>query len=87
MPKVKSDKHSSAIGFLRASEKAGRPQKSGTGGKIGLQENVAGRDADGKDSVNSLTSEQLQKILSSVETTASGQDPPADLKTQGRNTD
>ncbi|XP_059185043.1 coiled-coil domain-containing protein 66 [Centropristis striata] len=78
--KVKSDrhKHTTTVGSLRANGRtAGPPQNNGThsGGTVGLKTAV-------KDSVVSLTSDQLQQILLSVQTCSKDQQPPEDHSTQ-----
>lgn len=89
--KVKSDrhKHITTVASPRVNGRTGQPQKSGTqaGGKVGLQDTLASRDAGLKDSVVCLANEQLQQILNIVETTSNSQDPPEDHKTQGRSRD
>ncbi|XP_073323519.1 coiled-coil domain-containing protein 66 isoform X2 [Pagrus major] len=85
--KVKSDrqKHSTAVSSLRANGKTGQPQNTGTraGGKV--KDTLTSGDTGQKDSVVCLTSEQLQKILNTVQTTSNGQDPPEDHRTQNGN--
>ncbi|XP_036957703.1 coiled-coil domain-containing protein 66 isoform X3 [Acanthopagrus latus] len=85
--KVKLDrqKHSTAVSSLRANGKTGQPQNTGTrtGGKV--KDTLTSRDTGQKDSVVCLTSEQLQQILNTVQTTSNGQDPPQDQRTQNEN--
>lgn len=85
--KVKSDRHkqTTAAASPRANRKTGQSQKSGT--RVGGKDSLASGDAGLKDSVACLTSEQLQHILNTVETTSNGQDPPEDHKSQGRSSD
>lgn len=82
--KVKFDrqKHSTAVSSLRANGKTGQPQNTGTraGGKV--KDTLTSGDTGQKDSVVCLTSEQLQKILNTVQTTSNVQDPPQDQRTQ-----
>lgn len=75
-------KHSTAVSSLRANGKTGQPQNTGTrtGGKV--KDTLTSRDTGQKDSVVCLTSEQLQQILNTVQTTSNGQDPPQDQRTQ-----
>nr|XP_046240865.1 coiled-coil domain-containing protein 66 isoform X2 [Scatophagus argus] len=84
--KIKSDrhKHSTTVGSLRANGKTGQPQKSTTqaGEKAGLKDPLASEDTGSKDSVVCLTTEQLQQILNTVQTTRMGQNPPEDHRTQ-----
>lgn len=86
--KVKSakHKHSSTVGSLRANEKTGQPQSSGTraGGKPGLKDTLASGDSGLKDNMVVLTTEQLQQILNTVQTSSNVQHPPEDHRTQGR---
>ncbi|KAI3369288.1 hypothetical protein L3Q82_007541 [Scortum barcoo] len=85
--KVKSDrhKHSTAVGSVRATGKTGQPRSSGTraSGKAGLKDLLASGEAGLKDNVVCLTNEQLQQILSAVQTSSSGQNPPEDHRMQG----
>ncbi|XP_018518839.1 coiled-coil domain-containing protein 66 isoform X2 [Lates calcarifer] len=85
--KVKSakHKHSSTVGSLRANEKTGQPQSSGTraGGKLGLKDTLASGDSGLKDNMVVLTTEQLQRILNTVQTSSNVQHPPEDHRTQG----
>ncbi|XP_026023165.1 coiled-coil domain-containing protein 66 isoform X1 [Astatotilapia calliptera] len=87
--KVKSDrqKHSITLGPLRAGEKTGQAGNTRTrgAGKAGFKDPAASRDAALKDSMVCLTSEQLQHILSTVQTSNNMQHPPEDDKTQGSN--
>nr|CBN80654.1 Coiled-coil domain-containing protein 66 [Dicentrarchus labrax] len=89
--KGKSDrhKHGTTVGSLRGNGKTGQPQSSGTraGGKVGLKDALVSGNAGLKDSVVCLTSEQLQQILNTVQTTSNGQDPPEDHRTQGNPAD
>lgn len=87
VPKVKSDrrKQTTAVASLRANGKTGRSQKSGT--RVGVKDSLAGGDAGPEDGVACLTSEQLQQILNTVETTSNGQDPPEEHELQGRSRD
>ncbi|XP_053172140.1 coiled-coil domain-containing protein 66 isoform X2 [Scomber japonicus] len=83
-PKVKSDRHqqSSTVGSQRAAGKKGQLQTRG-GGKARLKDTLANGDAGLKESVVCLTSEQLQRILNTVQTSSNGQNPPEDHRTQG----
>ncbi|XP_034535644.1 coiled-coil domain-containing protein 66 [Notolabrus celidotus] len=76
VPKVKSDrhKHITASAPLRANGKAGPPQsrETPTGGRRGQKEMPAHREAGLKGGLVCLTNEQLQKILSSVQTSSRG---------------
>lgn len=85
--KVKSDKHKHST--TTTSGKTGQPQNSGTqgGGKVGLKDTLASGDTGLKESTVCLTNEQLQRILSTVQTTSNGQDPPEDHRTQGSGSD
>ncbi|XP_056243627.1 coiled-coil domain-containing protein 66 isoform X1 [Seriola aureovittata] len=89
--KVKSDrhKHGSTVGSLRANGKTGQPQNSGTqaDGKAGLKDTLASGGAGLKDSMVVLTSEQLQKILHTVQTSSNGEQPGKDHRTQGSGSD
>ncbi|XP_038553267.1 coiled-coil domain-containing protein 66 isoform X2 [Micropterus salmoides] len=83
--KVKSDrhKHNASVGSLRANGKTGQPQNSGTqaGRKVGPKDTLAIGDPGLKEVC--LTSEQLQKILNTVQTSSNGQHLPEDHRTQG----
>ncbi|KAM7421964.1 hypothetical protein PAMA_010169 [Pampus argenteus] len=81
--KVRTDKHEqhTTVGSLRANGKKGPLQTRG-GGKAELKDTLASRDTGLKDSVVCLTSEQLQQILNTVQTSSNGQHPPEDHKTQ-----
>ncbi|XP_026204212.1 coiled-coil domain-containing protein 66 isoform X3 [Anabas testudineus] len=70
--KVKSEghKHSSAGGALRSNKKTGQPQKVMTLGS--RKDTLASGNTGSKDSVVCLTSEQLQQILNTVETSNNG---------------
>ncbi|XP_062272555.1 coiled-coil domain-containing protein 66 isoform X4 [Scomber scombrus] len=83
-PKVKSDRHqqSSTVGSLKAGGKKGQLQTQG-GGKERLKDTLANGDAGLRDSMVCLTSEQLQRILNTVQTSSNGQNPPADHRKQG----
>ncbi|XP_030275119.1 coiled-coil domain-containing protein 66 isoform X2 [Sparus aurata] len=85
--KVKFDrqKHSTAVSSLRTNGKTGQPQNTGTraGGKV--KDTLTSGDTGQKDSVVCLTSEQLQKILNTVQTTSNVQDPPQNQRTQNEN--
>lgn len=85
--KAKSDrhKHSVILGPPRASEKTGQAGNTRTrgSGKPGFKDTAAGGDAGPKDSMVCLTNEQLQHILSTVQTSSSVQHPPEDRRTQG----
>ncbi|KAM7401640.1 hypothetical protein PAMP_016937 [Pampus punctatissimus] len=83
-PKARSDKHqqSSTVGSLRANGKKG-PLQTRSGGKAELKDSLASGDTGLKDSLVCLTSEQLQHILNTVQTSSNGQHPPEDHSTQG----
>ena len=82
--KVKSDRHqqSSTVGSRRANGKKGALQNRG-GGKAGLKDTLPSGDTGLKDNVVCLTSEQLQHILNTVQTSSNGQHPPEDHRTNG----
>lgn len=92
IPKGRSDRreHSSRHGNHRAGEAAGqlRLQEPGTAAAAaattGSRDTVDLKDFILKNSVADLTAEQLQHILSIVETTCSGQGPPEDHNTRGK---
>ncbi|XP_067442486.1 coiled-coil domain-containing protein 66 isoform X2 [Thunnus thynnus] len=83
-PKVKSDRHqqSSTVGSRRANGKKGALQNR-SGGKAGLKDTLPSGDTGLKDNVVCLTSEQLQHILNTVQTSSNGQHPPEDHRTNG----
>lgn len=87
--KVKSDrqKHSITLGPLRAGEKTGQAGNTRTrgAGKAGFKDPAASKDAALKDSMVCLTNEELQHILSTVQTSSNVQHPPEDDKIQGSN--
>ncbi|XP_049895045.1 coiled-coil domain-containing protein 66 isoform X3 [Epinephelus moara] len=89
--KVKSDrhKHSTTVGSLRDNGKTGQLQNRETraSGKVGLKDTVASGDAGLKDGMVCLTSEQLQKLLSTVHTSSNGPHPPEDPRTRGAGSD
>ncbi|XP_065811290.1 coiled-coil domain-containing protein 66 isoform X3 [Labrus bergylta] len=89
-PKVKSDrqKHSTTVGSLRTNGKPGQPQSSGTqaGGKKGTKDTSVRGDTGLKDGMVCLTSEQLQKILNTVQTSSTGRLPPEESRTHENKT-
>ncbi|XP_008299505.1 LOW QUALITY PROTEIN: coiled-coil domain-containing protein 66 [Stegastes partitus] len=89
--KVKTDrhKHSSTVGPLRVNGKTGPAQNTGTrvGGKAGLKEALTSLETGLKENMVCLTSEQLQQILNTVQTSSNGQHLPDDHQTQGRGGD
>ncbi|XP_051803978.1 coiled-coil domain-containing protein 66 isoform X2 [Acanthochromis polyacanthus] len=88
--KGKSDrqKHSGTVGPLRVDGRTGPAQNVGTrgAGKAGLKEALTGLDAGLKENVVCLTSEQLQQILSTVQTSSNGQLLPDDHQGPGSQT-
>ncbi|XP_041639885.1 coiled-coil domain-containing protein 66 [Cheilinus undulatus] len=87
LPKLKSDRHknSTTTVALRANGKPGRPQSSGTQarGKKGQKDTP---DTGLKEGLVCLTSEQLQKILSTVQNASIGQLQPEKSKIQENQT-
>ncbi|XP_042365939.1 coiled-coil domain-containing protein 66 isoform X3 [Plectropomus leopardus] len=91
LAKVKSDKHkhNTTVGSLRANGKTAQPQNSQTpeAGKVRLKDTLARGDAGLKDSVVCLTSEQLQRLLNTVQISSRSQRPPEDLGTRSSGSD
>lgn len=81
--KVKSEghKHSSAGGALRSNKKTGQPQKVMTLGS--RKDTLASGNTGSKDSMVCLTSEQLQQILKTVETSNNGHHLLENHRTEG----
>ncbi|XP_023149850.2 coiled-coil domain-containing protein 66 isoform X3 [Amphiprion ocellaris] len=88
--KVKPDrqKHSGTVGPLRVDGKTGPAQnvRTGGGGKAGLKEALTSLDAGLKENMVCLTSEQLQQILNTVQTSSNGQHLPDDHQGPGNQT-
>ncbi|XP_029357859.1 coiled-coil domain-containing protein 66 isoform X2 [Echeneis naucrates] len=89
--KVKPDrhKHTSTVGSLRVSGRTGQNSRTqaGTGGRAELKDKLVSGDSGLKDNVVVLTSEKLQQILKTVQTSSSTQHPSDDCRTQGNSTE
>lgn len=85
MLKLDRHKHSSTIGSSRANGKTAPLPNSVTGGrgKAGLKDMLVTGDTGLKDSVMCLTNEQLQQILSTVQTSCSDRHAPEEHRMQG----
>ncbi|XP_061584219.1 coiled-coil domain-containing protein 66-like [Cololabis saira] len=85
--KVKSNKHKlcTTLGPLKVNGRAGQPPKSGTrgGAKTAVKDEPSSGDREVKQRVVCLTGDQLQQILSSVQTSRNGLHPAEDQGPQG----